>query len=108
MFKVFHGIIVTSALSTLKSTRQSLLMTQKIGENAETKERNIENTILHHFWYNRTYRQFFTRKELYRPLFFITFLTVIQQFSGMTVIRSFVVKIFNEIGKYCRARPVTA
>jgi len=37
-------------------------------------------------------------KELYRPLFLITYLTIIQQFSGMTIIRSYVVKIFNSLG----------
>ena len=87
------------ALNALKRTHQSLLKKQKIGENTNNKDDNIENTILDHIWYKRTYKQFFTRKELYRPLFFITFLTIIQQFSGMTVIRSYVVKIFNEIGK---------
>ena len=99
--KVFYKRISISALNALKrtGTHQSLLKKQKIGESTENKDDKLENTILDHIWYKRTYKQFFTRKELYRPLFFITFLTIIQQFSGMTVIRSYVVKIFNEIGK---------
>ena len=83
----------------MKKTHQSLLKKQKIGENVNDDTTQLgENTILDHIWYKRTYKQFFTRKELYRPLFFITFLSLIQQFSGMTVIRSYVVKIFNGIG----------
>ena len=97
--KVFYKRISISALNALKRTHQSLLKKQKLGENTDNKDDNLENTILDHIWYKRTYKQFFTRKELYRPFFFITFLTIIQQFSGMTVIRSYVVKIFNEIGK---------
>ena len=47
-----------------------------------------------------SYKEFLTRKEIYRPLFLITFLTVIQQFSGMTIIRSYVVKLFKNLSMY--------
>ena len=78
---------------------QRLLERQRLGEESRDNQDNIQGIILDHIWFKRSYKQFFTRRELYRPLFFVTFLSFIQQFSGVTVIRSYVVKIFNEIGK---------
>ena len=88
------------ALDDLRYDRQNLLKRQRVGEEYRDSQDNIHNTVLDHIWYKRSYKQFLTRKELYRPLFFITFLSFIQQFSGITVITSYVVKIFNEIGKF--------
>ena len=68
--------------------------------NTNTKKTNNNNQELNISDTNKSiksYKQFLTRKEVYRPLFLITFLTVIQQFSGMTIMRSYVVKIFNNL-----------
>lgn len=35
--------------------------------------------------------------EVYKPFTIVLFLCVIQQFSGMSVLRAYVVKIFDEI-----------
>jgi SP family facilitated glucose transporter-like MFS transporter 8 len=35
--------------------------------------------------------------EVYKPLFIIVFLSLVQQFSGVSVIRAYVVKIFDEV-----------
>merc|ERR1712106_1169339 len=35
--------------------------------------------------------------EVYKPFFIIVFLSLIQQFSGVSVIRAYVVKIFDEV-----------
>ena len=70
--------------------------------NTNTKKTNNNNQELIISDTNKSiksYKQFLTRKEVYRPLFLITFLTVIQQFSGMTIMRSYVVKIFNNLSK---------
>ena len=70
--------------------------------NTNTKKTNNNNQKLFISDTNKSiksYKQFLTRKEVYRPLFLITFLTVIQQFSGMTIMRSYVVKIFNNLSK---------
>ena len=39
----------------------------------------------------------FKRPEVYKPFMIILLMGILQQFSGMTVIRGYVVKIFNEI-----------
>jgi hypothetical protein len=39
----------------------------------------------------------FKRSEVFRPFLIIAFLSVIQQFSGMTILRAYVVKIFGKI-----------
>ena len=70
--------------------------------NTNTKKTNNNNQELIISDTNKSiksHKQFLTRKEVYRPLFLITFLTVIQQFSGMTIMRSYVVKIFNNLSK---------
>ena len=72
---------------------------QNIGDSAPNAKNNVKYKILEQVWYNRSIKQFFTRRELYKPLFLITYLTIIQQFSGMTILRSYVVKIFNSLGK---------
>ena len=77
----------------------SLKKKHKIEDRAPTTKNNIKFKILEQVWYKRSIKQFFTRRELYKPLFLITYLTIIQQFSGMTIIRSYVVKIFNSLGK---------
>ena len=35
--------------------------------------------------------------EVYKPFLIVLFLCVVQQFSGMSVLRAYVVKIFNEV-----------
>ena len=40
-----------------------------------------------------------THPELYKPFFIITMLSIVQQFSGATVIRGYVVKIFGNVFK---------
>merc|ERR1719341_1872523 len=35
--------------------------------------------------------------EIYKPFFIIVFLSLVQQFSGVSVIRAYVVKIFDEV-----------
>ena len=97
--QTFDTYFAFSALAIMRSNHQRLLERQRLGEESRDNQDNIQGTILDHIWYKRSYKQFFTRRELYRPLFFVTFLSFIQQFSGVTVIRSYVVKIFNEIGK---------
>ena len=86
-------------LSLLQKSQMSLKKKQKIGDRAPTTKTNRKYKILEQVWYKRSIKQFFTRKELYKPLFLITYLTIIQQFSGMTILRSYVVKIFNSLGK---------
>ena len=46
--------------------------------------------------WNSTY-QVFKRPEIYKPFSIIVGLSLIQQFSGMSVLRSYVVKIFDEV-----------
>ena len=36
-------------------------------------------------------------QEIYKPFLIILVLSLIQQFSGMSVLRAYVVKIFNEV-----------
>ena len=38
-----------------------------------------------------------THPEIYKPFFIIVFLSLVQQFSGVSVIRAYVVKIFDEV-----------
>ena len=85
---------ISEAFAKLCRTHKSLQKKQRKGD-VQTSE---ANNFVDHLWNKRTYKQFFTRKELNRPLVLITFLAVIQQFSGMTIIRSYVVKIFNNLG----------
>ena len=35
--------------------------------------------------------------EIYKPLLIVMLMSVIQQFSGMSILRAYVVKIFNNI-----------
>ena len=97
-----HFIIILHliVLDYLRNNHQCWMERQRLGEESRDNQENIQYKIFDYIWYKRSYKQFLTRKELYRPLFFITFLSFIQQFSGMTVITSYVVKMFNEIGKF--------
>ena len=92
-------LLYPETLTLLQKSNISLKKKQKIGDVEPIKEDNIISQILRHMWYNRSIKQFVTRKELYKPLFLITYLTIIQQLTGMTIIRSYVVKIFNTLGK---------
>ena len=67
------------------------------GDKKYSKEKGFQEYVLDQVWHNRTYKQFLKRSELYKPLFLILFLTIIQRFSGMTVLRTYGVKIFNNI-----------
>ena len=91
------SFFISETLNLLQKSHVSLKKKQKIV--ATNHENNVKANILHHLWYRRSLKQFLTRKELYKPLFLITYLTIIQQFTGMTIIRSYVVKIFNSLGK---------
>ena len=84
------------SLFLLQKSQRSLKKKQKIGDG---EANNITDKIMQHLWHKRSIKQFLTRKELFKPLFLLTFLTIIQQFTGMTIIRSYAVKIFNSLGK---------
>ena len=90
----------TAAFENLRQCHLSLEKKQVKGKEKKTNEHNIESKIIDKIWYGRTYKQFFTRAELYRPFFLISFLSIIQQFSGMSVIRAYVVQIFRNLGIY--------
>jgi len=62
-----------------KCSTNSLTLKEKISE------RFSKN--LHHF----------KRPEVTKPFLIIMFLSIIQQFSGMSILRAYVVKIFNKI-----------
>ena len=38
-----------------------------------------------------------THPEVYKPILIVMLMSVIQQFSGMTILRAYVVRIFNNI-----------
>jgi hypothetical protein len=40
--------------------------------------------------------------EIYKPFLIIVTLSLIQQFSGMSILRAYVVKIFNEVFNHSR------
>jgi len=46
--------------------------------------------------------------EIYKPFFIIVFLSLVQQFSGMSVIRAYVVKIFDEVFSEFNHRSINA
>ncbi len=64
----------------------------KILENnyAEIEKKNAQND-------DSLWKRFVDRPEVYKPFGIIVMLSVIQQFSGMSVLRAYVVKIFDEV-----------
>ena len=94
-----NPIFFSVAMENLRRSHISLKKKQMKGEEEKPKEHNYKSKIINKIWYERTYKQFCTREELYRPFFLISFLAIVQQFSGMSVMRSYVVKIFHNIGR---------
>ena len=81
--------------SIFKSFKRSKVPAKKEDVNESGKCGNVLNFL--HFHKKSQMIQKLKKPEIYKPFQIIILLGFIQQFSGMTILRSYVVKIFNEI-----------
>ena len=81
--------------SIFKSFKRSKVPAKKEDVNESGKCGNVLNFL--HFHKKSQMIEKFKKPEIYKPFQIIILLGFIQQFSGMTILRSYVVKIFNEI-----------
>ena len=88
---------ISEVLEDLRRNNRRLIEKQNNGEKTRSNTGSFSK-ILDVIWYKRTYKQFCTREDLYRPLLLLSFMAIIQQFAGSSILRSYVVKIFNNIG----------
>ena len=78
---------------TLQDSAKSSIRQEEKHINETEKCLNLLNLI--HFYKKSQMK--FKKPEVYKPFLIIILLGFVQQFSGMTILRSYVVKIFNDI-----------
>ena len=90
-FAIFRSVEAHEALHKLygpnyRVTEEVEIIQENLQRQRESRDRKIN--------YIRDLKK---HPEIYKPFLIIVTLSIIQQFSGMSILRAYVVKIFNEI-----------
>lgn len=73
------------------------LESRKSGYKGVTEIYCFRYVILTNYFSLAWYQKFHNHPEIYKPFWILLFLTVIQQATGMSILRGYVIKIFDDV-----------